>query len=691
MKNRIWLADLTHTGQSIASDTVPAAIGMIAEAIADKCPQVDDIQLFKFPDDLSRALDKGPPEILGLSNYVWNFRLSSRIAEIIKQKYPEVIIVMGGPNFPTIPSEQKIVLEANPWIDFFIVKEGELALIKLINQLIGARYDVHSIDFSLTPNLVTLQEGIFFSSAKLERVYNLNDIPSPYLTGRLDPFLDGKLMPVIQTNRGCPFACAFCTEGQGFWNKVRKKSREVIREEIRYISKAFSTLSSRERRGDLLIADSNFGMFSGDLDTCDVIREMQETVNYPTYINVATGKNKKELVLECARRVNGAMKLAGSVQSLDPLVQQHMKRSNISADEIVSLALQASEIGTNTYSEVILALPEDSKEKHYNTLRALVEADFSTISMYQLMLLPGTEFGELSVKNRYAMTVRHRVIPRAFGTYTVLGKVFSIAEIEDICVANNTLSYSDYLQCRRLNLVVNIFFNDRLFHETLQVLRWAGLSIFELLVIIAERRNNDKFEKMIDLFLEETEKELWEDKASLEAFVADPTNVKKFVEGSLGSNLIFKFKALSITSFFQTVCETFVENILFVSSKSGFDSKSNLVKLLIDTVAYKRLQVEGIFLDDLERRGSFSFPINSLEELMAGFTPNSIEPMGCRSMVFRHNKVQRDTIAAYKGIFGDDINGMGRILARTRITELYRIPTLESDFYVNKCEDALHI
>ena len=54
------------------------------------------------------------------------------------------------------------------------------------------------------------------------------------------------------------------------------------------------------------------------------------------------------------------MKLAGSVQSLDPDVQENIKRKNISANEIVDMALKSSEIGANTYSEVILGLPGDT-------------------------------------------------------------------------------------------------------------------------------------------------------------------------------------------------------------------------------------------------------------------------------------------------------------------------------------------
>ena len=121
---------------------------------------------------------------------------------------------------------------------------------------------------------------------------DLSQIPSPYLSGRLDEFLDGKLLPITQTNRGCPFTCTFCTEGQSYWTKVKRKTREVVEGEVKYISSKMNSLHSSKRRTDLLIADSNFGMFSEDLDTCKVIAEEQDKNGYPKYINVATGKKK---------------------------------------------------------------------------------------------------------------------------------------------------------------------------------------------------------------------------------------------------------------------------------------------------------------------------------------------------------------------------------------------------------------
>ena len=116
----------------------------------------------------------------------------------IKEKYPDIVTVVGGPNFPTDLEEQKQYLETRPWIDFYIVKEGEHAFSELVKSLMKkAKID----DLRNLPNLVFRTEEYFYSNDKIERIMDLSQIPSPYLSNRLDEFLDGKLLPITQTNR----------------------------------------------------------------------------------------------------------------------------------------------------------------------------------------------------------------------------------------------------------------------------------------------------------------------------------------------------------------------------------------------------------------------------------------------------------------------------------------------------------
>ena len=92
----------------------------------------------------------------------------------------------------------------------------------------------------------------------------LDDIPSPYLGGFLDKFLDRGLVPILQTNRGCPFSCAYCCSAVAYYNKVAFFSVNRVREEIEYIAE-------RVKSPSMQIHDSNFGMFEQDYEICKKI------------------------------------------------------------------------------------------------------------------------------------------------------------------------------------------------------------------------------------------------------------------------------------------------------------------------------------------------------------------------------------------------------------------------------------
>ena len=672
---KIWLADLTYTQQSIASDVVPAAIGMIAEYAEKKIPSLKTIKIIKYPEDLSSSLNNEVPDLIGFSHYMWNSSLSDAYGKRIKEVYPKVIIVAGGPNFPTVENEQEEYLKLRPWIDFYLVKEGEHAFTELVKALMDNN---DPKKFSELPNLVYRKNNIFFSHKKIERIMDLTEIPSPYLSHRLDNFLDGKLLPVTQTNRGCPFTCTFCTEGQSYWTKVRRKPREIVKGEISYISEKMNSLKNNMARVDLLIADSNFGMFEEDLDTCRAIAAEQKKTGYPKYINVATGKNKKERVLEAASIVNGAMKLAGSVQSLDPEVQDNIKRKNISSDQIVDMALKSSEIGANTYSEVILALPGDTKARHFKTLQTLVESSFTFISMYQLMMLPGTELGSQETKSKYKMETKFRVVPRWYGTHKILGKDISVSEIEEICTSHNTLSFDDYLECRKMNLIINIFYNDGVFEELIFLLKKLNISIWDWIKVIYQNSTNKnflKFNNLLSDYLHDTENELWPNYNDLRNFCNKKENIDKFIKGELGSNLVFKYKSRSLTIDLEHVAKIAEKSTIeIISSKVG--GQHDLFEFVNNLIKFKQCQIDKIFDLKINVSSSFSFDIPKFIkdkfEKNEKINLNKYKFKNKKNFTFSLNNEQKQEIENYNKLFGNKLDGISRTLSRIYIKKIFR-------------------
>src|SRR5262245_23096953 len=230
---RIFLCDLTYTQQTIASDVMPAAVGGIAAYLKQEVPSVD-VRLFKYPEQLTQELESLTPvsatipRVVGFSNYVWNCNLSLGFAKAIKERFPSVIVVFGGPNLAYDSAEQEQFLQQNRLIDFHVVKEGETAFCHLVQTLMAHQWDPASVSEQSINNLAFIDaDGRFRLSPKIDRV-PLEILPSPYTSGMMDEFFDGRLYPIIQTNRGCPFECTFCTEGMHYWTKVQRRKRDRI-------------------------------------------------------------------------------------------------------------------------------------------------------------------------------------------------------------------------------------------------------------------------------------------------------------------------------------------------------------------------------------------------------------------------------------------------------------------------------
>ena len=96
------------------------------------------------------------------------------------------------------------------------------------------------------------------------------EIPSPYLDGTLDSFLDEGLVPIVQTMRGCPYQCHFCVSGATEWNRMRGFDPQRVKAEIDYAM-------SRSGSKDLILTDENWGILGDrDIEIASYITEREQ-------------------------------------------------------------------------------------------------------------------------------------------------------------------------------------------------------------------------------------------------------------------------------------------------------------------------------------------------------------------------------------------------------------------------------
>jgi len=459
-----------------------------------------------------------------------------------------------------------------------------------------------------------------------------------------------------------------------YYNKVYANSQQKIDAELELIGERMHALQDSGGRNDLFIADSNFGMYKQDLDTCRTLSSTQERYGWPEYINVATGKNKKERVLEASRILGGALRLSGSVQSLDQEVLGHIKRSNISAEGLMDLALDASKVGANTYSEIILGLPGDTVEKHVSTIKTVIDAGFTNIFLFQLMLLPGTELATPEAVTKYGMEIKHRVLPRCYGHFSVKGKRIVAAEIESICVANNTLSFDDYLYCRKLHLIVTMFYNDSIFGTLPKLLRLLGIPVFAWIEALFRQTPSQALEQVFESFISSTQKELWDSREELEEFIQKPGVAEQFIAGELGNNLLFVHKSLAITHHVRDLADLAqraMEDCLarFVAP----DALENISSFVEEAILYHVLRAENIFENrDNEIETEFRFNIPEFEKVSEIKAIDDCKLPSPQRFKFTLERGQRALIERYVGIYGDSAIGIGRILSKVYVRKLFR-------------------
>lgn len=686
---RIFLCDLTHTSQGINAELIPYPIGCIKSYFHAKSPHKVDIALYKYPEFLAEDFPKHQPEIVGFSNYMWNLDLSCTLASEIKKMAPQTLIVFGGPNYPLEERRQKIWLAEHPAVDVYVTGEGEEPFRQIVETWLATR-SIEAVKQAKLNGTHALVDGNILKHVDIRRdgydntprITHLDDTPSPYTMGYLDEFLkDPKLVPLMESNRGCPFTCAYCVDGIGARSKVNKASITRLKSELVYIAERYSGKY-------LTLADTNFGMYKEDVEFCKVIADVKEKYDYPHHLQVSTGKNQQELIIECAELLKGSLRLSASVQSLDAEVLKNTKRSNISYQELIEVSSRLSDTQANTYSEVILGLPSDSKEKFIGSVCGLIEAGFNQVRMFTLMILDGSELATDASRHKFKMKTRFRVVPRSFGIYKFMGKELPSVEVEEVCVEQETLPIDDYIESRRFALTVTLFYNDKIFHELTQVLVARGRRVSDWIKYIHSRTIFFP-QKLADIygdFITETASELDESRDKLEERIkSEPCLIQKYISGAAGNNVLFNAQARAYLDAMEDLHEVAFEAVRDFAGLGCIDQNSPEAAYLEELRRYslaKKRRFVNLQEVSIEH---FNFDFIALEAENFASMPTQKTPTDIR---FYYEQWQKDFFSDQMARHGTSLQGLGKLLSRVPIKKTQRATGYVADVSLTSVSSA---
>lgn len=136
------------------------------------------------------------PDVVGISVYIWNVEKVKLLIDLIKEKSPQTIIIIGGPE---VTYEPDYFIE-NWDVDYLISGEGEFVLGELLTAISTNREPV--IDGISKKGSVSR----IVAKADLEKLASL---PSPYQLEEDKENMKNRLL-YFETSRGCPYQCQYC-------------------------------------------------------------------------------------------------------------------------------------------------------------------------------------------------------------------------------------------------------------------------------------------------------------------------------------------------------------------------------------------------------------------------------------------------------------------------------------------------
>ncbi|MEN1760518.1 B12-binding domain-containing radical SAM protein [Anoxynatronum sibiricum] len=287
-----------------------------------------------------------PPKIIGFYCDFDNVHWVKTFAQKVKNDYPEVILLAGGPQ--TVGMDARFLKETG--IAAACIGEGEETVPELMEYFIRRKGSLEAI------------RGIVFMDASAHLVATpprtspetLDEIPWPDITLTSD-YKHYGLLPIL-TGRGCPFGCTFCYEGANA-KRVRRHSIPSLMKEIRenfkrnpaihYINFLDDTFTLDHKRVQLI---------------CDEIKEIRKDYDFVWFASAHISIIDKHRTMARSLADAGLKKIFFGLESgSDTVLKSYNKK--ITRKMAVEVIDHCVESGIHAVSgNIILGGPHETRE-----------------------------------------------------------------------------------------------------------------------------------------------------------------------------------------------------------------------------------------------------------------------------------------------------------------------------------------
>lgn len=326
------------------------------------------------------------PDLVGISAFSSEADAAHEISGMIKEAFPDMTIVVGGPYPSTAPER----VMADPNVDYCIRGEAETSFPLLVDHIVEGQGLPREV-----PGAVFRDNGEVVQNPPGDLIDDLDTIPMPdwelidheayFYKPRNGLFYMHKAYMPIFTSRGCPYQCIYCHHI--FGKKFRPHSVERTLEEIGIL---YNHYGIRE----LQIFDDIFNLDKERAsEICKGIIESGNSIalNFPNGLRA----DKMDHDLIKIFKQAGTFKITYAVETASPRLQKLIKK-NMDLEKAKEIMELTDREGVFQSGYFMVGFPTETEEEVWQTIHYARDSRLHAANFFVVNAFEGTGLADLA-------------------------------------------------------------------------------------------------------------------------------------------------------------------------------------------------------------------------------------------------------------------------------------------------------
>lgn len=386
-------------------------------------------------DDILSDIYRKKPDILCLSCYLWNILYVEQLITEIHKVLPKMQIWLGGPE---VSYNAVSVMEQYPQVTGVMCGEGEETFLELMEYWNQERESLDTIK-----GIVYRENGTCRQNPP-RPVMDLSKVPFVY--DHIEDF-QNKII-YYESSRGCPFSCSYCLSSID--KCLRFRNLELVKKELQFFID--------HEVPQVKFVDRTFNCKHSHSMAIWIYLKEHDRGKTNFHFEVAADLlNEEEMELIASMRP-GLIQLEIGIQSTNPETITEIRRK-MNFEEVKRIVKRVQEKGNvHQHLDLIAGLPYEDYERFAQSFRDVYALHPEQLQLGFLKVLKGSLMQEKT--GEYELFYQDRP------PYEVL--------------ATRWLSYGDIIRLKKVEEMVEVYYNSAQFANTMRELEKEFDSPFEM-------------------------------------------------------------------------------------------------------------------------------------------------------------------------------------------------------------------